>query len=186
MASCLAPGAGLRRTRGVAMKQFCILLLCLSASAAFAADFRALNIGDSCENVVAQETNLGSTLTKEDPEGPKYFFIASLFDRVVTVVYWCSETVLFRGSYLFEHTDYRDARALYARAKANLTRTFGAPVHDEESEEFRNKLRERGLLAKEQAYAAIWQTQDLTVHSSLYGPAGGEGWRVALSYQATE
>jgi hypothetical protein len=39
MASSFAPGAGLRRTRRVAMKQFCILLLSLFASAAFAADF---------------------------------------------------------------------------------------------------------------------------------------------------
>jgi hypothetical protein len=37
MASRLAPGAGLRRTRRVALKQLCILLLSLFASAAFAA-----------------------------------------------------------------------------------------------------------------------------------------------------
>ena len=186
MASCLTSGAGLRRTRRVVMKRSCVLLLCLVASAAFAADFRTLDIGDSCENVVEQETNLGSTLIQEGSDGSQYFFMASLFDRAVTVVYWCSENVLFRGVYLFDKTDYRDARALYARAKASVTRTFGTPVHDEESEEFRNKLREPGLLKKEQAYAAIWQKQDLRVHLSLYGPAGGEGWRAFLSYQAAD
>jgi hypothetical protein len=152
-------------------------------SASFGADFRALNFGDECDSVVAKEADLGAALISEDAEGPTYFFTTSLLERGVTVVYRCRENVLFSGSYMFDRTDYRDATALYARVKASVVRTLGDPTHDAASQKYRNRLRDLGLSQSEQdSYFAVWEKQNIRVHLGLSGPSGGEGWRVALSY----
>jgi hypothetical protein len=146
-----------------------------------------LNFGDKCGNVVTQEADLGATLASEVREGPTYFFTTSLLDRLVTVGYWCRENVFLKGYYMFDRTDYRDATALYEKVKTSVLGSLGDPSSDAASPEYRNRLRSLGLAQREEdSYSAIWEKQGMRVQLSLSGPAGGEGWRVGLSYEGLD
>ena len=76
------------------------LLLAVLAMPTVAADFRTLDIGDSCAEVVSKESSLGSRAIKSRVEGMSLFTFEGLeFDRQLVFSYFCPSGKLLAGDY---------------------------------------------------------------------------------------
>src|SRR5437762_4786684 len=80
-----------------------VVLLCLIAPVAQAADFRTLNIGEPCSSVAELEAGMGSIPVpwSKLKEGEVFAFRTHEFDRDVVARYFCLNGNLFIGSYDF-------------------------------------------------------------------------------------
>ena len=109
-----------------------IVSILLMTTSAPAADFRSLNFGESCSDVVAREYRLGnSPRPAEDQQDTGYQFNGVFLDRAVTIVYFCDETGrLDRGMYAFELITETDLEAFFRVARPGLEHRLGPPSFD--------------------------------------------------------
>src|ERR1044072_2133633 len=116
----------MKRTMGLALF---FLLPC-----AVAADFRALDYGDDCSNLEAQESLLGAVRDgNHTDETPFIIFQGEYRGRLVYISYTCPEGKFSGGSYLFERTTFQLGKQLYAELKRHLSVELGAPFFDHDS-----------------------------------------------------
>ena len=107
------------------------LLIPFLATSAFAADFRTLNFGESCAEVVSKESSLGSRQIKSRVEGMSLFTFEGLeFDRPVVFSYFCPSGKFLAGDYYFSSEPLSDAVASYERVHKLLSNLYCPPVMD--------------------------------------------------------
>lgn len=153
---------------------------------AVAADFRALNYGEDCADLEARESLLGAVPARDrtDEGRPFFIFQGEYRGRLVYISYTCPDGKFSAGSYLFERTTFELGKQIYTELKRHLSKEFGSPFFDEDSEEYRKKLSEDvRKMSEAQRYSAMWSSGNSVISSALYGPAGGDGWQVAISYR---
>jgi hypothetical protein len=164
------------------MKRTLALWLILLMPCATAADFRALNYGDDCSNLETQERLLGATPVSTD-QSP-FIFQGEYRGKLVSIAYLCSAGRFSQGHYSFERTTFEIAEGMYVELKQQLSIDFGAPFHDGDSEEYRKKVEGAGLkMSETDRYSARWLSGRSEISVALYGPAGGEGWRVYVAHR---
>jgi hypothetical protein len=156
----------------------------LGGQTASAADFGTLDFGARCDTVTALETARGALpLEQQAPSGYLYAFRDRYLDRDVVVGYACYNGVFFRGAYIFQARDMKEASALYKRLKTRVIRDRGAPSYDFASAQYRRGMAAAGATLREtDTEVAFWTTRQTEAHLSVAEPSGGKGWRVSLSY----
>jgi hypothetical protein len=114
------------------MYRLTIVLIAFALPAA-AADFRAVDIGESCNNVDAWEMARSSTrnLTHADPPLDVYSYNVEEFGRRVTVRYLCHSGKFISGHYDFSTETWTQAVATYSDIYKSLRSTYGAPSTDD-------------------------------------------------------
>jgi len=158
----------------------------LLASISNAADFRALDFDESCDDVTALEVARGASVFEGKlPSGYQFAFRAREMNREALVAYACRDGQFYRGAYIFDVTDAVEATRLYAEVKQRVTRELGAPYYDFASQEHRRKMSEVGAtLSQADTQVAFWKAPRSEAHASVIVPASDRGWRVSLSYTA--
>src|SRR5262245_16645566 len=78
----------------------------LISSAVIAADFRVLDFGTPCSDVVSLEAARGGMPYEGKlPSGYQFAFRAREMDRDAVAVYSCKDGKFFRGAYIFDVQD---------------------------------------------------------------------------------
>jgi hypothetical protein len=166
----------------LAMKAAVALFLFFLMPCAVAADFRALNYGDDCSDLEAKESLLGGVPVDDRDRSPFIVFQGEYQGRAVHIAYTCPYGKFSAGSYLFEPTSFEVGKQMYAEIKRHLSKEFGPPFFDEDSDELRAKLSEEvRKLSEDQRYSAVWSSGNSNIFGGLSGPGGG--WRVTISYR---
>lgn len=167
------------------MKKPFILLLLIAASTAQAKDFRALDLGESCDGLVKAEETLGSTYTGAPDEKSLFVFQGSFQGWPAIVGYSCRDGRLYSGSYLLTRTSLSEAKAFYAELKRQLIVEHGKPTTDFSSPEVQRKLEESlgRRLPETETYSCMWDKGKLRIQLSMNGPFGGEGWQTSVSFK---
>lgn len=154
------------------------------ATPTLATDFRTLDFGDSCAEVVSKESDLGSKATKSSAEGMGVFTFEGLeFDRQVVFSYFCSNGAFLAGDYYFPSETPSDAVASYERIHKLLTDLYGPPVMD--NTPWMPAGENRDWLEKEpMRYRTTWHSARVSVNA-LFLPSledQPKGWRVTLHF----
>lgn len=158
----------------------------LLAGPAGAADFRVLDFGAPCAQIVTLEEARGSgSFDGKLPSGYQFAFRIRELDRDALAVYSCDGGKVFRGGYIFDAKDEADAAALYATIKKRVTRERGTPSYDFASAVHRKKMSDVGAtLSRVDTLVAFWSGPTSEAHASVAEPSKDRGWRVSLSYTA--
>ncbi|HEY0686267.1 MAG TPA: hypothetical protein VGD45_28255 [Steroidobacter sp.] len=158
----------------------------LLAGPAFAADFRLIDFGAPCDQIVKQEAESGAEAYEGKlPSGYQFAFRVRELDRDALAVYACDGGKLFRSGYIFEAKDEADATMLYARIKKRVSRERGKPSYDFASTAHRKKMSDAGAtLSPVDTMVAFWDGKTSEAHASVAEPSKDRGWRVSLSYTA--
>lgn len=125
------------------MKLIAVITIIFSSSA-FSADFRTINFGDKCANVVELEAALGS---QQIPLPVTYMFkfTGTHLARIGEISYSCDkDEILSSGSILFETETLDRAKALYGDLRQVLLSKYGTPSLDGSSEEYANFMKSIG------------------------------------------
>lgn len=106
-------------------------LLFLFAAQAEASDFRILDFGQSCANVAELEGAIGSRPMQWDPQRQDLqAFKARVFDRDVSVLYFCPNDALFGGHYFLPDEGLPDALKTFRALYDSLTFSYGDAMQD--------------------------------------------------------
>ncbi len=156
------------------------------ATSATAADFRALDFGAPCDQIVSSELASGAEAYEGKlPSGYQFAFRVRELDRDALAVYPCDGGKLFRAGYIFDPKDEADAAALYATIKRRINRERGKPSYDFASAAHRKKMTDAGAtLSPFDTMVAFWDGKTSEAHASVAEPTKDRGWRVSLSYTA--
>src|ERR1700730_5601951 len=105
------------------------ILLVIFALPAGAADFRSIDIGQSCNTVDAWEMAHGSTrnITHSNSGLEVYSYNVEQFGRRLIVRYLCNSGKFFSGHYDFPREPWPQAVKTYGDAYNSLRSTHGAP-----------------------------------------------------------
>lgn len=117
------------------------LILALPAGAA---DFRSIDIGQSCDAVDPWEMAHGSTrnITRADAGLEVHSFNVEQFGRRVTVRYLCHDGKFFSGHYVFPLEPWSQAAETYRAVYNALRSIYGAASPDDPgSDDIDNKAR---------------------------------------------
>jgi len=108
-----------------------VALVLLSAPVG-AADFRTLDIGDSCASVQAREKARGSIAIpwKQLSGADTYAFRGHDHGRDLTLTYFCPKGALFSGNYYFPVEQLEVAVNTYHAAYDVMVASYGTPFTD--------------------------------------------------------
>jgi hypothetical protein len=125
------------------MHRLTILLMIFTVPAG-AADFRSIDIGQSCNAVDAWEMAHGSTrnITRADPGLEVYSYNVEQFGRRVIVRYLCHYGKFFSGHYDFPLEPWPQAVKTYRATYNSIRSIHGAPsTEDHASDDIDNRAR---------------------------------------------
>ena len=164
--------------------RFATLILFLLSAPGLASDFRTLDFGASCADVVVQEIALGSKQVPPRVEGMGILaFKGQGFDRQLDFTYFCPKGVLFAGDYYFPSQPLSDSFVTYETVYKALSAMYGAPVLDN-SPLKQPSLGSRWLEEDPFKYMTTWNTPRVSVATILLRsfPEEPAGWRVAVHF----
>jgi hypothetical protein len=143
------------------------VLLAILVLPAEAADFRAIDIGQSCTTVDAWEMAHGSTrnTTHSDSGLEVYSYSIEQIGRRVLVTYLCHSGKFFSGYYDFPREPWLQAVKTYNDAYSSLRTTKGAPsIEDHPSGDIDNKTRSPNHWT---TYISVWKESNADVVLSI-------------------
>jgi hypothetical protein len=158
------------------------LVLTMLAMSATAADFRALDIGQSCASAREWEVAHGSTPVpgRTGPGADIYAFEGREFDRDLFLSYFCMHGDLFTGNYSFPIESLDQAAASYRDVHDRLLSIYGDTSVDNSPW---NGIADRRSIATDSSkYMTYWKTSRVTATLSIMPnqPNENPGWRVFL------
>jgi hypothetical protein len=119
-------------------------------------DFRALNFGDSCNNVEELESQLGSS--PQSKSAGIFIFAATRYDEDVSIIYICEGGVFSNGAYLFTFSKFSEAREFFEKVKPTLVQEYGKPVLDGSSDRYRRYIESLGKdFTEKDKYLLYWK-----------------------------
>lgn len=158
---------------------FALTMFAISASAA---DFRALDIGQSCASAAKWEAAQGSTSMpgKAGPGADIYTFEGREFDRDVYLSYFCTHGTLFTGNYSFPIESLDQAVDSYREIRERLLSVYGDASSDASPWSGEGDVRSTGIDSPK--YMTVWRTRRASTTLSLMRnqPSEKPGWRVFL------
>lgn len=164
------------------MYRFTVLILTLAVSSR-AADFRALNIGESCATVREWEIAKGSTLT-QSPEGSSksYWlgFRGNAFGRDVYLSYLCRDGLLFTGNYMFPVESLDKAVESYRQIHDDMLSIYGDTSMDESP--WNGNIGPMSTSLESPKYTTSWISAQTLISLSLMRnqPSEEAGWQVFI------
>jgi len=140
------------------------------------ADFRTINIGDSCEAVPAREEALASTAVPW--QGPKdiYAFRGYDFGRDLLFSYLCPAGDLFAGNYYFPEEQPDGVIGTYHDVHRRLVSLYGKPFADSSDLQADPRFR----ASESRRYMTTWWTPRLSITMAVMPnfPTEPQGLRV--------
>jgi hypothetical protein len=160
-----------------------VMVLALAVAPVHAADFRTLDIGNSCASVQALEEAQGSVeIPWQEMEGGElYAFRTQDLDRELIALYFCFKGHLFAGNYYFPIESLEDAAKSYRRVQELLISRYGAPFIDTSPGQADAAPRDPRLVVSDpRKYYTSWRTSRLAPVMSIQPSLepGTSGWRV--------
>ena len=156
--------------------------LTMFAISATAADFRALDIGQSCGSAREWEVAQGSTPMPGSavPGADIYAFEGREFDRDVYLSYFCMHGTLFTGNYSFPIESLDQAVDSYRDIRERLLSVYGETSSDASPWSGAGDMRSTGIDSPK--YMTFWRTAGASTTLSLMRnkPSEKPGWRVFL------
>jgi hypothetical protein len=155
-------------------------LLAVFAISADAADFRALEMGQSCATAPQWEIAHGSTQVPGNASAgaETLGFNVEAFNRAIFASYFCVKGKLFTGNYSFPIETWTRVVESYRMAYQTLQSTYGTPNLEDpprsaDANEPPNAVNTR-------RYLTTWRTARLSVVMSIMPnqPTEPSGWRV--------
>jgi hypothetical protein len=158
------------------------LLLTMFAMSATAADFRALDIGQSCASAREWEIARGST-PKQGSVGPGadiYAFEGREFDRDVYLSYFCMHGALFTGNYSLPIESLDQALDSYRDIRERLLSVYGDTSSDDSPWSGAGIKQATGIDSPK--FMTYWTTDRVTTTLTLMRnkPSESPGWRVFI------
>src|SRR5215831_18753072 len=109
--------------------QSAVLTFAMLSATAVAADFRAIDLGSSCDTIIGQENALGSMIDLGRTRQPHVFsFSAHVFNRDAKISYRCSNGVLLAGMYLLPAEELSRAIETLESTSTDLQLIYGPPT----------------------------------------------------------
>lgn len=164
------------------MYRFTALMLTLAMSAT-AADFRALNIGESCASAREWEFAKGSTPTQlPNSSGNSYLlgFQGQALGRDVYLSYLCRDGVLFTGNYSFPVESWDEAVESYRQIHDEMLSINGDTSMD--ASPWNGNVGPTSTSLESPKYATTWSSARVVTSLSLMRnqPSEKTGWRVFI------
>jgi hypothetical protein len=156
---------------------FVITMFAISATAA---DFRALDIGQSCVSAQDWEVSKGSAPIPERMGPDIYAFNGREFDRDIFLSYFCVNGALFTGNYSFPIESLERAAATYRDIHARLLSTYGDAFVD--NSPWNSDGDRRFIASVASRYMTNWRTSRVSATLTIMPnqPSEQSGWRVFL------
>ena len=140
------------------MKHALFFLLLGLSYPAISADFRLLNFGDSCEELVSRETAAGSQLTSAVDE--RYIFEGRHLNREASIIYQCLDGLLSRGTYALRFDDFATAKRFFLEQEPEFILDYGVPKVDQAAENYLDYMESIGFKIKdEHKYVLYWELE---------------------------
>jgi hypothetical protein len=158
------------------------LLLTVFAASATAADFRALNVGESCATAREWEIAQGSTALKTSTGGGAdiYGFQGQAFGRGVYLSYFCRNGLLFTGNYSFPIESLDQAVESYREIHDQMLSIYGEAFLDQSP--WNGNIDAQATSLESPKYLTSWTAP--RTHTSLTlmrsQPSEITGWRVFI------
>jgi hypothetical protein len=168
----------------------CTLLLLVLSAAASAGDFRTLDFGQSCDNVVEAEKGLGSVQVapKVNMKGLTAF-TGEAFGRQVEIAYFCVDGKLLAGDYYLPLEEHEEALKTYRMIYDTFNGTYGAPSSDNTPWQFGATDAYPDAVRKNpHGYYVTWATPRVSV-TALFARMEGESdpaWRTLIHVGSRE
>jgi hypothetical protein len=164
------------------MRSITLLLILFSLSAG-AADFRALDIGDSCAPIAAWEAAHSSTPTpwKAAPGLEVLAFEVDQFDRRILANYLCTKGVLLAGNYYFAVEPLEQAVETYREVYSRFLVEYGAPFSD--SSPWNPRGGPEAVSPDPRRYMTSWRTARVqtVINVMPNWPTESSGWRLFVT-----
>lgn len=158
---------------------FALTMFFISANAA---DFRALDLGQSCASAREWEVAQGSTPMpgSAGPGAEIYAFEGREFDRAVYLTYFCTHGTLFTGNYSFPIDSLDQAVDSYRDIRERLLSVYGDTSGDASPWGGAGNTQSTGIESPK--YMTFWRTARAISSLSLMRnkPSEKSGWRVFL------
>jgi hypothetical protein len=151
------------------------------ATSASAADFRALDFGQSCVLAPDWEVEHGSTPARAPAgtSGSQLAYTGHEFDRDLYIFYFCVGGKLFSGNYLFPIESPDQIADTYRDAYTKLLSIYGE-IHDDDSPMTHG---DRYFIEPDLSnFSTIWRTSRVSAILAIKRSRKNEksGWRVIL------
>jgi hypothetical protein len=157
-------------------------LLTILAMSATAADFRALDIGQSCATAREWEVVRGSTPMQgaAGPGADIYGFEAQEFGRDVYLSYFCIHGTLFTGNYSFPIESLDKALESFHEIHDQMLFAYGDTSSDNSPWNGDGEMQSTTIESPK--YMTHWQTTRVSTTLSLMRnkPSESPGWRVFI------
>jgi hypothetical protein len=164
------------------MRSITLPLILFSLSAG-AADFRALDIGDSCGPIAAWEAAHSSTPTswKAAPGLDVHAFEVDQFDRRILANYLCTKGVFLAGNYYFAVEPLAQAVETYREVYTRFSVEYGAPFSD--SSPWNTRRGPDVVSPDPRRYMTSWRTTRAQTIMNLMPnwPTESSGWRIFVT-----
>jgi hypothetical protein len=157
-------------------------VLTMFAMSATAADFRALDIAQSCASAREWEVARGSTPMpgRTGAGADIYAFTGREFDRHLYFSYFCAHGDLFTGNYSFPIESLEQAVDSYRDVHSILLSTYGNAFVD--NSPWNGDGDRRSIATDSSKYMTNWRTSRVSATLSIMPnqPTEKSGWRVFL------
>lgn len=142
----------------------------LIALPSLAADFRFLDFGDSCSEVVSRERSVRASL--ESHEHGSYRFSGWHSGHPVSIRYECPNGHFVRGLLLFRFTDFEAAKGFFNQQKPEFIAIYGVPQLDQGSPLHTERMQALGFdIREEHKYLLGWELGDKNILLGASAPA---------------
>jgi len=165
------------------MYRFTVFMMTLAVSAT-AADFRALNIGESCASAREWEIAKGSVPTTQLPDGTSnsYWlgFRGKAFGKDVYLSYLCRNGSLFTGNSSFSVSSLDEAIESYHQIHDEMLSTYGDSSMD--ASPWNGNVGRTSTSLDSPKYVTTWISSHTLISLSLMRnqPSESVGWRVFI------
>ena len=163
-----------------------VLLFLLVSPSVGAVEFRGLNIGDSCSNILKNEMNIGGrprdTWRIEDGE---YLYEGFVLGYEAIITYKCTDNIFIKGSYIINSSGTKNASEIFFQLRSHFTAILGKVTFDSSSQDAREGMEKLGLtdIIKAKETVIQWDTSDQITHLSLNDSADGKPIIMLLTYK---
>jgi hypothetical protein len=174
------------------MRAIWLAVLCVSPGAAFAVDFRGVELGDTCRHAAQVETSLG-TRPREDVESMVAYNVVSFEDDSIAgqhsqFLYGCRKRPGIITSYSITTRTRSEPLAwqIYAAAKAAAVSRLGVPSADSATPDATaqlSRLRARDITAT-YAFANWNSVEHQSVVVTIEKPPDDAGWSISTIVSA--
>jgi len=137
----------------------------------FGADFRVLDLGQSCENVQELEASLGSQ-PESKIENKEYSFTGTILDMTGRIEYICKDGKFVRGVAFVKFKALDEAKEFYFNSKSKLIDRYGPPTLDLSNKMVDEEAEKHGIKFDDiEKLTIMWNIERTIINFSVLEPS---------------